>query len=184
VTSKRIFIGSFIRSTELYDLFNEVKNEMKFAGNIKWTASENNLHFTCIFLGETDLNKTEKIRRLLTPLINKDYNIPLKISGLKYFTHKGKPSVLYAQIKDTQGKLNELQKQIKTILTENALIRNDKPKKFIPHITFARIKNINKSFYEIIEEYKDLEITYKYPVRINIIESILKPSGAIYKTLQ
>ncbi len=183
MTPKRIFIGSFIHGNDIFQLYNEVQKILTpVIFKAKWTRQPENLHITFHFIGEMPNNEILKLKNVLQPVLETNYPVDLHLNGLKYFKRKNKPSVLYINVDDQGQVLQNIYRQIQIILFENGFI--DQPRThFKPHITLARIKRVTSDFYQAIENI-NVDIHYSKPVKIQIIESILQPEGAIYKELK
>ncbi len=181
---KRIFIGSLLHTDMLEKLYQTLKKELHNKAKIKWTRTPDNFHITFRFIGKLPLNKIKEINKFLKEHFQSTQEIPLKIQGIKYFKRKGKPSVLYAEIKEEQG--NQLQKihdEIEEFLLNNGIITNAE-KQFHPHITLGRIKSVSPEFYKEIEKYNTEDLGKINKFKIEIIESRLSPEGALYKPLK
>jgi len=181
---KRIFIGSFTHHPLLYDFFDLTKKVLYETAIIKWTRTPKNLHFTLHFFGEMPVKKIQLLQRIMIGILNRNYDIRFKITGLKYFKRKGKPAVLYAHIEDENGELKKLYLEIQNLLFQHGFIDQIKFS-FVPHITFGRIKKVEPSFYEKItilnKDFEHIVVNNVCPV---IIESVLSPEGALYRPLK
>jgi len=184
MNQKRIFLGSFTHHSLLFDFFELTKEKMHDTARIKWTRTPENLHFTLHFFGDMPVNKIQLLQRVLSGILDENYDLPFTISGLKYFKRKAKPAVLYADIDDVSGELEKLYLEIQNLLLQHGFIDQVKFS-FTPHITFGRIKNVEPSFYEKIRiinnDFKQITINSVFPV---IIESILSAEGALYRALK
>jgi len=128
----RLFIG--------IDLPLEMKEEIIFLQDklsaLSWkgkTTEPENLHLTLKFLGDVSEKKMIKVKSVL----NKVHTAPLKIrmENLGVFKRNGIPGIVWVKIIG----LDRLQRRIDDVLKFNF----DKEEKFMPHITLARIKNVN-----------------------------------------
>ncbi len=179
---KRIFIGSFTKTNKLYSEYNVIKNIFNKSGKISWTKTPHNFHITYQFLGNIEINNAEKINDFLKNTFSEQIPIEIEIKGLGYFLRKGNPSVLFAKVIEQKGTLKHLYKKINNFLINEGIVEetvSNKP--FYPHITLGRIKKTNYMFFEQIEKYKNYNFGTISYIKINVIESILLPDGALYK---
>lgn len=181
MNSKRIFIGSFTRHPALTELYVKAKNLLDNTGNFKWTRTPNNFHITYHFFGKMAGNDINRLQKVLAPVLQKNYDIEITVTGLAYFKRKSKPTVLYAELVPNEA-LNNLFLDIQALLYRHKFI-SEKSTRFTPHITMARIKKAAPDFYQKIEELQLSEPIRISLSKVDIIESILSPEGALYKAI-
>jgi len=182
--TRRIFTGSFIRHQDLYDLFESVKNRMNDTAKIKWTRSPENLHLTWHFFGDRSLQDINRIEEVVKNSFSDNQAIDFTIDKLGYFNRKGKPAVLYAGVTDSSGKLQDLYQKIQKELYKAGLI-DQVNKRFVPHITLGRIKKVSPEFYEQIQKINaEIQPIPVKNIKVENIESILSPQGALYQTFK
>ncbi len=183
MTMKRIFLGSFIKHPLLTDLFYKTRKTLEDTGQFKWTRTPDNFHITFHFFGQIPLSEIEKIEVVLKDLLNKPLEMPVQINGLDYFTRKGRPAVLYARVVPSD-ELKRLHNEIQKLLLEHGLI-DKKADKFVPHITFARIKKVTPAFFDKMQALSHIEQPILISqIKVEIIESILSLEGALYQSLE
>ena len=181
---KRIFIGSLIKTKALEDVFNKLKDRLSKKTNIKWSRTPENFHVTYKFIGNLPLDKIKEIQKYIEKNYARPINIDLEITGINYFTKKGKPAVLYAEVKEKNGEiLNKIHRQIEDYLYKTGVI-SKKEKTFVPHITLGRIKSVSPEFYDIINDFGQIKMGQIDSLKVQIIESQLSPKGALYKPLK
>ena len=180
MVSHRIFLGSFISHPDLYRLFDLTQIELQNSGNFRWSRRPENLHLTFHFFGTMPFSEIIRLEKNLKPILKTKFEMPLIISGLNFFSRKGKPRILYAEILP-QANLDILHQDLQRLLLEHHFIETIS-NRFTPHITFGRIKNVNESFYEALHlintGFQPIQIS---EFQISIIESILTPEGALYE---
>ena len=178
--TKRIFFGSFIRHVALEQLFEDSKEILNDTGLFKWTRTPENFHITFHFFGSMSCDDIEKLRQVLKDFTEKTYDFELRLQGLHYFKRKGRPSVLYTGLYPNEN-LYKLQQDIQDKLFHTGFI-SEKQTKFVPHITFARIKKVYPRFNEMLTLInQNLEPVRLNPLKVEIIESVLSPKGALYR---
>ncbi|MDD5433251.1 MAG: RNA 2',3'-cyclic phosphodiesterase, partial [Candidatus Pacebacteria bacterium] len=141
------------------------------AGLFKWVEMEN-LHLTLKFIGEVGDSQIPKITENIVNTIKNQKEFEIKTKQICYDSEKQAPRLIWL-VTERSKNLENLAKEF------------DVGKKFIGHITLARVKewifkriepeerpNIMKSFEEII------------PVKaIELMESVLKRTGPEYKII-
>lgn len=145
-------------------------------GLYKWETPDK-MHLTLKFLGDVPEQKLDEIISVLDFLHQyKPFECSFRTFDF-FFRHK-QPVILWAGIRvpkeliDIAGKLNERMEQFG--------IQPEK-RKFKPHLTLLRIKRgVSEKF---VQDFRDMEFE---PIRFtsrNIVlyQSILKPTGAVYK---
>jgi len=184
MNQKRIFIGSFTPHPDLFALFERTKAVFNDKGKFKWTKRPENLHLTYHFLGNTPVEKIAVLKEILSDILHQDFEVNIRITGLAYFERRHKPTVLYARIEDKEQKLKQIYMEIENRLFQAGFIDEIK-EHFVPHITLARIKKVNKEFYEAVKSFNNQGITICIKeLQVDIIESVLLPDGAEYRPLK
>jgi len=179
---KRTFIATKISPGEkLLKTYTKLRNELKNE-KIKWVNSEQ-FHITLFFLGDTDEEMIPRVRTQVGNLLDQFSSFYINLSGLGVFKNINKPRVLWAGIYDYDT-MKDIKERIDEEMVALGFPRDER--EFRPHLTMARLKWINDK-----EKLKDLLETYKnedfQEVKINEViyyESILKPSGPVYKPIE
>jgi 2'-5' RNA ligase len=130
-----------------------------------------NLHLTLKFLGETDEKKLEEIKRRLKKI--KLNSFEAEINSVGVFSDR----IVWLGIKNC----NELQKEIDKNL--NGLF--EKEKRFMGHLTIARIKEI-KDKKKFLNQLNKIKMTpMEFLVNdFNIKKSILTEKGPVYDIVE
>ena len=137
-----------------------IKKKNLFYG--KFTEPEN-LHLTLKFLGEIPEEKVKLVQEKLKEIKNKEFEIEL--GELGFFTEK---SFRIVWVKLVSKAIWELQ----TIIDDKLRDLFEKEKRFMSHVTLARIKKVidKKIFLDYI---KNMKIK---PIKLKISEFTLKKS--------
>ena len=178
---KRIFIGSFLEP--LVFRKNYIKIKKDFGGIIsgKWVP-EKNLHLTYRFLGNVSDIQLSSVKKSLSEFLNKDLDVDLELKGLGVFPSLENPRVFFVKVTN-QEKLHYLYTEI-NIRLKNIGFESE-VKKFVPHITLKRIKHTDRRLLiENIKKYENKILGHQHKIRVNVIESILTPQGAVYKIVE
>lgn len=158
----------------LYEIGDSLSREDKDIKKVPY----HNIHITLKFLGNVNLNKIEKVKHAVKKTAENfnsfNYMIARKLSAFSSFKNA---RIVFVDITVGGNKLIEICSSLEDNLSK-IKIRREK-RKFIPHITIARIrekKNIEKLF-------RDLKLDSTGLVRcckLTLFESKLKPGGAEY----
>ena len=178
----RTFIAIKISpKNEFFDLLSGLKESL-YGEDIKW-VEKNNYHLTLHFLGDTTQEQVPEIQLALENLSQKFQQFQFNLKGIGYFKSKGQPRVLFANIENflTLKQLAiEIEKQMVTIGFKKEV------REFKPHLTLGRIKFIKSknNFYSLVKKFEETEIQKVVVSEIIFYQSILNPSGPIYKSIK
>lgn len=178
---KRIFIALKIEAGEnLLTMISSFRARLNME-QIKWTDTAN-IHITLAFLGDTEENVIKAIISMLEEKCDGFGQFELVLKGSGYFRSIADPRIIWTGIEPSE-KLVQLNSLIINGLKNLNIKIEDRP--FKPHLTIGRIKQLNdrESFLDVTEEFKDYEIQLVPVNEVILYESILLPSGPVYKTL-
>ena len=161
------------------DLPEEIKEEIlkvqkklpEFEG--KKTEKEN-LHLTLKFLRELSEEKIELVKERLKKIRFDNFEVNLKHMG---FFDNQKYGVIWIHLSNCEG----LQK----LIDDNLHGLFDKEKRFMAHLTIARVKNI-KNKKKFLQELKEIKVKERgFEVNeFKLKESKLKGNGPIYEDIE
>jgi 2'-5' RNA ligase len=142
---------------------------------------EENFHITYKFIGDVDEKQLNDIKSQLKGQLNKTIDTNIKLNGLGAFPSIYNPKILFIKAED-DGLLNDL---FSTIEDKLSYIGIEKEKRnFVPHITLMRVKKYRiEEFLKGYYKFKEYDFGKIEKIEINIIESVLKPDGAVYRKL-
>ena len=177
-------MAELVRCFIAIDFPKEIKNEIvrvqrELAKKKMWqgklTEAEN-LHLTLKFLGEISSDKVEEVRKRLREIKFPRFNCYL--GNLGVFTPT-RIKIVWIHIigKEILG----LQKWVDEKLWDLF----PKEKRFMSHLTIARVKNVkdSKLFLEELEKIRAQNL--KFPVAsFSLIKSELKPKGPVYTDIE
>ena len=168
---------------DVREALGEVRDRLAASGaDVRWESNDK-LHCTLVFLGETDDSALVTIHETVRQSCAGFAPITVAYRGIGYFPDNRRPRIVWAGIEDPRGELGRLQETIASDLAVAGHPGDDKP--FHPHITLGRVKglrNINR-LTTIAES-----CTFEHPsvtVReIVIVRSDLRPGGSVYTILR
>jgi len=148
---------------------------------ISWVKPEN-FHITLKFLGKTPEDKLSEIRLALQQAAEQIPCFSMKMTGTGIFGSAYKPRVLWFGVENNTA-IHQLGETVLNNLDKAGFPRDRQ--NFVPHLTIGRINRIEhkKIFQEAIATHRD-DFLQDVPVnRIILYESLLKPSGVIYRVV-
>lgn len=177
---RRLFIGSIIQAEDILKVYPEIKDNFYHVVKAKWTEEEN-LHINFKFLGEVPEDKLPIIKETLADLL-KVYESPLKFHAVGCFPNFENPRVLFMNVYSPDKSILAAAAQIETALETIGFPKEKR--RFKPHMTLARIKNIYTGFEDVIKDFEKVVFTKVNSYSVNIIESRLTQEGPIYKIIE
>lgn len=149
--------------------------------DIRWTKVEN-IHLTLAFLGNLLPDQILSLSGHLDTHLRQQSDFNLSFSGIGTFGHKSSPRIIWVGI-DNSKALQAIHKQIVTAIHEAEIKYSPKP--FSPHLTIGRVKSPKgiTELFQLIEENKQARAGKTEVKSIDVIKSILTPTGAEYSVL-
>lgn len=178
---KRTFIAVKIYpGKKLMLLLEELRDRLK-KSRVKWVETEN-IHITLAFIGNTDEEGVEAIRKFLKDACASHKPFPLVFQGIDMFRSLKDPKVLFLEMEPSEA-LGSLRHDICSRLGAEGLFKDSRP--FRPHLTLGRPKFIEEkdTLADIISEYRDKTIQSSVIEQVFFYESILKQEGPVYKVI-
>lgn len=141
----------------------------------RWAPPEQ-FHLTVRFIGEVDNGRSADIREALAQVSEPAF--PLTLTGVRHFADGRRPRVLWVGIAPCPA-LERLHNKIEQALAEAGTERERR--KFIPHVTLARLKNAPVDRVGRYLEEHGLFACAPFEVReFHLYSSFLARSGAIH----
>ncbi len=139
-------------------------------------VKEEQIHLTLRFIGDVEGSIFKDIRESLASVAIHPFSISVK--GVGHFPPRGKPRVIWAGVQPTE-QLIQMRNRIETQLAGCGI--EPERRKFMPHITLARLKNTPaKRLGEFLAGNSFFE-TEMFPVlHFNLYSSKLTQKGAIH----
>lgn len=160
-----------------------VQERLKASGaDVSWTRPEG-MHLTLKFLGEVEEKRLPEIEAALIASVRGRSPFSPDVSGIGTFPGRRRPRVVWIGLKDHGNYLIRLQRAVDEAFNEIGFPLEDR--EFTPHITLGRIrsqKNVEK-LLNLVEEDKDVELNGFEVSHVHLMQSVLKPAGAVYTEL-
>ena len=182
--SIRTFIAFEIED-RVKDAIEDIKEKIKITNSIKgkWISKENT-HLTLKFLGDTQLQKIDKIKECIRTSLNSTnlFNCVLKNTGT--FPPSKFPRIVWAGIEKEEERITECVDGL-----ENSLLKlhfKKEKRNFKSHITICRIKQVidPQLFKSSMEEINNTFAPIDFKIdKVTLFESKLTPQGPIYTSL-
>jgi 2'-5' RNA ligase len=177
----RCFIAIEIPETIKKSIAAIIDNLKKSDSEVKW-VSEENIHITLQFLGETEESLIPDIKGALYKILAPYSPFYIKIADVGCFPSGRRPRVIWVGIKESQSLIN-LYKDVSNEMVKFGYQKEERG--FTPHVTIGRVKS-NRNMRELLSRLDELKVT-DFPdfeaQNIKLMKSELKPSGAKYYSL-
>lgn len=141
--------------------------------NDKCIRTVNDFHITLAFLGETDEEKLESIKKGMSEISIAPFEIELKSAGV--FENKGKIRTIWIACRGVPRPLIDVL---------DAITGEQRHKPLQAHITLARAKcKPNAAVMAWLLDHKDAFAGKQKVEKIALKESILMPDGAVHRII-
>ena len=178
---KRLFVAIKIVPDEIFlKSYHALRYALQME-KINWVKPEN-FHLTLKFLGKTPEEKLPVIRTALQQAAAQPPRFSMKMAGTGIFGSAYKPRVIWFGVENDEA-IHQLGEEVLNVLDNIGFPRDRQ--NFVPHLTIGRINKIEhkKMFQEAIAAHRH-DFLQEFTVdKIILYESILKPSGVIYRAV-
>ncbi len=169
----------------LADLQHRLKGKVPHK-SVRWVRPSG-IHLTLKFLGDTPKDKVPTISEALTVVARNAPPCDLSAEGLSCFPHPGRPRVLWVGVEEPTGRLKALQEAVEEAMT--GLGYKPERHSFTPHLTLGRVRRGTSrqdeaQIGELVTGMTVEPLAAFEADRFELIQSVLKPSGAEYTTLE
>ena len=158
----------------------EIERKLRpVTSSARW-VSPDSIHLTLKFLGEVSETRLDDIDQALTGLTWRPFQV--SVHGIGFFPGTRSPRVFWAGL--TASTMEDLAKEIDTRMERFGFDREKRA--FRPHVTLARAKGtrLDGALVESAKRFEDLDCGSFTVDRCVLIQSTLKPSGAVYTKLK
>lgn len=157
---------------ELKQFLIEINSELKRFNGVK-TVERENTHLTLLFLGEKpDFKEIVSNLKIIQYM-----KFRVEVSNIGFFPDSHHIKVVWLGVKKSKD-LTSLQKQIAILF--------DDYKDYVPHLTFARVKSINRrekeELLEIISKFNKSEFSFEVD-KFKLYSSELTSFGPIHRVV-
>lgn len=178
----RLFIAVPI-AIKLRRKFANIIERLKTCGaDVKW-VSEENLHITLKFLGDTTKNKVKQVEQGIKEALEGFEATRIKFQGIGAFPSLKKPRVFWIGVSAGGENLAGMAKALEIALEPLGFPPEDK--EFRSHLTIGRVRS-NKGIAPLMEQIERLKDFNGGSLKVSevlLINSDLQKSGPIYTTL-
>ena len=142
------------------------------------------LHLTLKFLGNVNIDKIDTIKACMKKAVKGISTHTLSSSGIGVFPSVKNARVIWSGIRGQTDLLEKIVIRLETFLFEDMGIKKEN-KRFSPHLTVARVKSpvSPKKMIRLLQEFKEFSSEDFWVSDIQLFQSELTSSGAIYKLI-
>jgi RNA 2',3'-cyclic 3'-phosphodiesterase len=161
----------------------ELQRQLKPLGSgVGWTRPDG-IHLTLKFLGDVESSRIDSIAEAVEHASQGCAAFPVTVAESGAFPNLARPRVIWVGIRETSGKLMNLQSRIEEELARLGYPREER--RFSPHLTLGRIK-APESVQGICKELQQRGFAPQSftATTIIIMRSDLKSDGAEYAPLR
>lgn len=154
--------------------------------DVKWVSQEN-IHLTLKFIGESDEKKVDRTKEILEEVARENTCFTATLSSICVFPDVKFPRIIWVGIGQGDEKIKAIVKNLEDKIAKLGIPKEERP--FLSHITIGRIKS-PKNKDRLIQEIENLgqefiNSTFSFAVnKITLFKSTLKPQGPIYEILK
>jgi 2'-5' RNA ligase len=147
------------------------------AGSVRWVQPQQ-LHLTLRFLGETAVSHLPALQQGLDQIASHHAPLTLSLGALGCFPNGQRPRVFWVGLAGELVRLHALQREIEGLVNQVGWEREKRP--FSPHLTLGRVNDARQLAGATWRGPLASGETQMRLATIALIESQLRPSGAIY----
>lgn len=168
----------------LLDLQEQLRAQLS-PRSVRWVAPEG-IHLTLKFLGDTPSEQVPAIGDALARAAAESRPFPFTVGGLGCFPNSRRPRVVWVGLQEATGKLVALQRAVEAQVAPLGFPAENRP--FQPHLTLGRVQRYAspsevREIGQVVAASLVGTVAEVRAVRVSLIKSDLRPSGAVYTTL-
>ena len=175
----RLFIAVDLPNDIRKALIDMQRKLKPLSDSARWVAPES-IHITLKFLGEVPDKKMDDIDASLAGLTWKPFTVT--VHGVGFFPGPRSPRVFWAGMEapTMQGLAERLDTRMEHVGFE------EEKRVFRPHVTLARARDtrMDTALVTAASEYTEHEFGSFTADRVFLVQSTLKPAGAVYKKVK
>jgi 2'-5' RNA ligase len=169
---------------EIRTVLEDIQNRLKtFHADVKWVEPQN-IHLTLKFLGDVKSKDIPLLTETLTAALKGTTPIPTELAELGAFPDLRRPRVLWAGLKDEDGRIAQLAAAIEEVLGKIGYKKE--PRDFKAHVTLGRMRSL-KNIAPLVKELQEYRFPRTFPqviAGITLFKSTLTSSGPLYEILK
>ncbi len=151
-------------------------------------VKEEAMHLTLKFLGEVQDENYEAVVNVIKNAGQLDRPFKIEVLGAGVFPNWKKPKVIWVGVRELENRLENLAEEFEKSFELVGIARESR--KFVPHLTIARVRG-NEGLkptlipiaVKLVEQKADCSFGQQEVTGVNLMKSILTPTGAVYSTL-
>lgn len=178
-TGHRIFVAVAVHPA-LREAVRTLERRLEEAGvTPRWIVPEN-LHFTLRFLGRISPAQLTRVRRAAQDAAAETAPFRISLSGVGAFPTTRRPRVVWVGITEGADAMKTLANRLDDALARQRFPKESRPLQ--PHLTLARIRDPRQAdgLEAAAASLGALEVGRQDVTSIAVVESHLRPSGALY----
>lgn len=179
--SVRAFLSIDIEDKDLLSRINRVQSKLDQDAAKMKLISQENVHFTLKFFGDTDPTRLDEIEESLKDLSFQPFRIGLE--GVGVFPALRRPRIIWIGVSNNAERFKKLKKRIDDKIRE--LGYKPERRKYTPHATIARVRHVKnkRDIVSCIDSLSEVTIGEMIIDSVRMKKSTLTSSGPIYDTL-
>ena len=183
VVRRRIFVAVALAPALLAAVSGMRARLAEAESTLRWVPPEN-LHFTLKFLGGITPPQLAGVVAAAREVAARTQRFSITLAGLGAFPSARRPRVVWVGVSSGADHLVALAEHLDVVLRPAHASREDRP--FRPHLTIARVRDAApvRDLSKEIDALRELEWGCQTVGAICVMESHLRPSGAIYQPVE
>ena len=183
VVRRRIFVAVALAPALLAAVSGMRARLAEAESTLRWVPPEN-LHFTLKFLGGITPPRLAGVVAAAREVAARTQRFSIMLAGLGAFPSARRPRVVWAGVSSGADHLVALAEDLDVVLRSAHASREDRP--FRPHLTIARVRDAApvRDLSKEIDALRELEWGCQTVGAICVMESHLRPSGAVYQPVE
>jgi 2'-5' RNA ligase len=154
-------------------------------GSVKWVAPDG-IHLTLKFLGDTPASRLSEIEAALRAACAGYMPFECSVEGRGCFPNFRRPRVIWVAVRDKGQMLARLQAAVEKHVAPLGWPTEERG--FSPHLTLGRVAKgangaMEAAIGQMVEKSVVEQIGAQRVTAVNLIQSELHPTGAVYTTL-
>lgn len=182
--ARRFFIALPVDDEKAVHSLNGILEYLKGAGPVLKIVPPQNYHITLKFFGEVETAKTELLEKAFMSMTNL-HKVEYKIAGTGAFPSLDYPSVIWAGMKCDEKPLYEIFNAVENMAA--LLGFPPEKRKFVPHLTLARVKRETKTppgLKKYLFEEENTKYCSSVFRELVLFESFLQRTGPEYRKVK